>query len=440
MKRVLILAYDFPPYVSVGGLRPYAWYKYLHHYGIYPIVVTRQWENNYQNHLDYIAPSKSTENIVEESEYGTIIRTPYQPNLANRIMLKYGTTKYQLIRKAISGFYEFAQWMYAIGPKVQLYFAARDYLKSNQVDVIIATGDPFILFKYASKLSKQFQLPWYADYRDPWVQDKSREKNKLFQQWDSYWERKCLRHVKGIITVSSFVQKQIASLVKGKTYHIVPNGYDPENIDQVKHIQQNETCMSIAFVGTVYDWHPLESFLRVCNQLIQDKAIELRINFYGTSAELEIKKLIANQFPQLKAWVTIEKRMPNLQLLQKLAHNNLFLLFNDYSILGTKIFDYVALKRKVLLCYQEDEEAMQLKRQYFLIREFDSESQQLQADLLEETQGGYVVKNSNELAEVLRDLYHEFKTTRNIHCASINTEKYSRAEQLKKIVKLIEVA
>jgi len=28
-KKVLILAYDFPPYVSVGGMRPYNWYRYL---------------------------------------------------------------------------------------------------------------------------------------------------------------------------------------------------------------------------------------------------------------------------------------------------------------------------------------------------------------------------------------------------------------------------
>ena len=36
MKKVLIFAYDFPPYVSVGGLRPYSWYKYLKEYGIEP--------------------------------------------------------------------------------------------------------------------------------------------------------------------------------------------------------------------------------------------------------------------------------------------------------------------------------------------------------------------------------------------------------------------
>ena len=84
MKKVLILAYDFPPYVSVGGLRPYSWYKYFKEFGLYPIVVTRQWSNKYGNHLDYIAPSETNETIIEETEYGKIIRTPYKPNLSNR--------------------------------------------------------------------------------------------------------------------------------------------------------------------------------------------------------------------------------------------------------------------------------------------------------------------------------------------------------------------
>ena len=60
-KRVLILAYDFPPYVSVGGLRPYAWYKYLRECGVYPVVITRQWANRYGNALDYIAAGESDE-------------------------------------------------------------------------------------------------------------------------------------------------------------------------------------------------------------------------------------------------------------------------------------------------------------------------------------------------------------------------------------------
>src|SRR5687768_6778857 len=90
VKKVLILAYAFPPYVSAGSLRPHSWYKYLHESGIYPIVVTRQWDNRYRNHLDYVAPGQVPHAVVEESDRGTVIRTPYAPNLSNRLLLKYG--------------------------------------------------------------------------------------------------------------------------------------------------------------------------------------------------------------------------------------------------------------------------------------------------------------------------------------------------------------
>ncbi len=169
MKTLLILAYDFPPYVSVGGLRPYSWYEYLHEFDIYPVVVTRQWGNKHGNHLDYVEKSDLPYTITETSETGTIIRTPYSPNMANKLLLRYGDNRFKLLRKMITGWFEMAQWFFNVGPKAGLYHGAKRYLKRNKVDAIIATGDPFVLFRYASKLSKEFHIPWIADYRDPWT-------------------------------------------------------------------------------------------------------------------------------------------------------------------------------------------------------------------------------------------------------------------------------
>ena len=103
MKKILILAYDFPPYVSVGGLRPYSWYKFLNGFDIEPIVITRQWANEFGNHLDYVSKSKIQTTTYEKTELGTIIRTPYRPNFANRLLIKYGDYKFVFIRKAITG-------------------------------------------------------------------------------------------------------------------------------------------------------------------------------------------------------------------------------------------------------------------------------------------------------------------------------------------------
>ena len=131
MKKVLILAYDFPPYVSVGGLRPYSWYKYFNEFDIYPVVVTRQWGNKYGNHLDYIDQGHSENAIIEESEKGTIIRTPYKPNIANKIMLKYGDSGFRIFRRIMTAYYEFAQYIFFVGPKRKIYFEAKKYLKNN---------------------------------------------------------------------------------------------------------------------------------------------------------------------------------------------------------------------------------------------------------------------------------------------------------------------
>src|ERR1700752_4271608 len=216
MKKVLILAYDFPPYVSVGGLRPYCWFKYLKEFGIHPIVVTRQWENKHGNHLDYISAGSSNESIIEESQYGTVVSAPYHPNLANKIMLKYGNTKFKLLRKIISAYYEFTQFIFPVGPKASIYFAANEYLKKNSVDAIIATGDPFVLFKYASQLGRKYNVPWIADYRDPWSQNLNIQKNVFLKQWHSFFEKKYLSSVYAITTVSNFLESKRSTIVKNK--------------------------------------------------------------------------------------------------------------------------------------------------------------------------------------------------------------------------------
>ncbi|WP_020528441.1 glycosyltransferase [Flexithrix dorotheae] len=437
MKRVLILAYDFPPYVSVGGLRPYAWYRYLKEYGIYPIVVTRQWGNKYGNHLDYIAPGDSSEVIEENSEYGTILKTPYKPNLGNRIMLKYGESKFKLLRKLISAFFEFSQWIWMIGPKVQLYFAAKKYLNSNNVEAIIATGDPFILFRYASILSKKYKIPWIADYRDPWIQDKSRKKNFLLHNWEAFWEKKCTTNLNSIITVSSFVEKQISSLLKEKKFHILPNGFDPDNIENIRNISQETDILNIGFVGTIYDWHPLESFLMVCNDFSKNEKARININFYGVSNEEKINNILEAKYPYLKTLVSISPRLPNQLLKEKLASNSILILFNDYSILGTKIFDYLALKRLILLCYENDPKAMELKKKYFLIKEFNSESKHLQKDVIDSTNSGIIINDESHLYEYLKNLYMEFQENGFISCNSVGIEKFSRKFQVKELSAII---
>lgn len=431
-KKVLILAYDFPPYVSVGALRPSAWLKYFPENGIYPIVVTRQWSNLYKNHLDYIAPSESLETKIESSSEFTVIRSPYLPNIANRLLLRYGNTRFKLFRKCISAYYEIMQYFFVVGPKKQIYRAAKQYLKNNPVDVIIATGEPFVLFKYAANLSKKFQIPWVADYRDPWSQDKDRDVFPGATTINKFVEKLCLKSASAICTVSPFFQEQIESLIKNKPFWIIPNGYDSEIPLLSSENKQNGKIFSIALAGTISDWHPVASFLSVLSKTLKIDTIDaIDLHLYGINKTESIERLLVEQFPDLRNRLTIHARLQNIELARQLSSHNCLLLFNNYTNIGTKIYDYLALRRKIMFCYTNDFEAEQLRQQYFNIESTAKSNDHLQADLIQKTNSGVLVRDAQHLEEVLLDLYAEFKQNGYIQCDSVGIEELSRQSQTK---------
>lgn len=438
MKKVLILAYDFPPYVSVGGLRPYNWYKYLPDFEVYPVVVTRQWSNKLGSALDYISASDSMETIVESSEKGTIVKAAYHPNWSNRLLLKYGESRFRLLRKGMTAFYEIAQFVLPVGPKRGVYRAARTYLKSNSVDVIIATGEPFVLFSYAAQLSKEFGIPWVADYRDPWSQNKGHQHNAILTAYYTAMEKRIVGSASQLLTVSELLQLKIGSLNPSVPIQIIQNGYDPEVIDAMAQIPQGKDVLQFAFVGTIYKWHPWKSVLKRYAEFIQKQPeARVKFNFYGINRVDELETFIETECPQIRSYIQIHPRIPNAVLLQQLAVNNVMILFNYYSFMGTKIFDYLGIRRRIVLCYGNDLEALALKQKYYDIEEVEGMSQQLQTDLIQETNAGIVVQEASQLVGVFEDLWNEFQQEKAIRCDSFHVEKYSRKLQVEKLATIL---
>lgn len=436
MKRVIILAYDFPPYVSVGGLRPNAWFKYLKQFDIYPIVITRQWQNKFGNELDYISAGISDDNIHEKFEHGEIIRTPYKPSLSNKLLLRYGQTRFKVPRKIISGVHEILQFIIPIGPKKNIYIAANKYLEGNKADAIIATGEPFVLFHYANKLSNAYSIPWIGDYRDPWSQNISRQ-NIPLKIWNTFLETRVLRKVHAVLTVSQFVADKIALNYK-KTIHIIPNGYDPKTIQEISKIEQNCETLTISYAGTIYNWHPIDALFKAFDEWLEiNQDHKINLDFYGVNNQVNIEKKLSEHLRIMKH-TTFHKKLPNKELLNKLIKTNVLLLFNDYSIMGTKIYDYLGLKRKILFCFTNDLEASKIKEKHYNIDEKDSPNEKMQSYLIQQTNSGVIVKDTKELKEVLTNLVQEFKLMKKIETRSKNTNQFSRKLRAKELSILIK--
>lgn len=428
--KVLILAYDFPPYVSVGGLRPYNWYKYFRESGVEPIVITRQWSNKHGSGLDYVTPSEFDYVVQENTEYGTIIRTPYRPNLSNRLLLKYGPKKLTVLRKSITAFFEIFQFFLPIGSKYGLYKAAKQYVVDNKVDVIIATGDPFVLFHYASRLSKQFDIPWVADYRDPWSSGLNSVNNSLRNTWNRFQEKRSVSSSAMITTVDELFKFKISEIFPNKKIEIIANGYDPEPFDEAKKIQQNSVELRIAFVGTIYKWHPIRIFLEEFKNFVnKSKPPKIKLVFYGINIESQIQEWIKENQLNIEQFVEIFHRLDNDQLIKKMANDNVMLLFNYYSFTGTKIYDYLAIDRKILFCFSNDPDSTLLKEQFYYKDDFPE--LRPQEKLIMERNAGIIVEQRTDLVKKLEELYSEFRDKGFIETNSILTGFYSRKNQTK---------
>lgn len=437
--KAMILAYDFPPFVSVGGLRPYSWFKYLGAFGVEPVVITRQWANHYGDERDYISASATAEVEIEESALGTIVRTPYTPNLSNRLLLSSGPTRGRLIRRLITAWYEVGQYYATIGPKVELYLAARRYLSEHKIDAIVATGEPFVLFNYAARLSAEFGIPWVADYRDPWSQDRRRIGKRISRAWEADLERRVTASASAITTVSELVRDHLVQLHSGKASAVIPNGYDPEAMAAASSSEQGHDQLTIAFTGSTYGWHPVESVFAVFDDFIRTTSSDaLALHLIGVGGSSSVEALLQAKFTNLARTVRFTGRLPNDRMAAEVAKANAFLMFNNYAYSGTKVFDYMALKRRILLCYSDDPGAQRLKRQYYNLDLAPGTDERVLERMVEETNSGVIVKDAPHLLRVLTALHREFRETGTVSCEPVGTEKYSRKAQAERLAEVLK--
>jgi glycosyltransferase involved in cell wall biosynthesis len=271
-------------------------------------------------------------------------------------MLRYGDKKFILIRRLISFYYEVFQFIFRVGPKKNLFLEADKYLKNNKVDFILATGEPFVLFHYANKLSEKYNIPWIGDYRDPWSLNTENLVSPLLKLWFDFQEKSLLKKMNLIITVSDYMAKKIDYYNSNEVpIEIIPNGYDSDSIEWIKSIAQNGDRLTLSFAGIIYPYHPYHDFLKTLEDFsLANSNFQFNLNFYGVNIENDLKLLINKEFPRMKESTKFFPKLPNQKLLVELARSNVLILFNDYSFLGTKIYDYLGVNRLILLCFTNE--------------------------------------------------------------------------------------
>ncbi len=424
MKKVLILAYDFPPWHSAGAQRPFSWMRYLPEHDWHPVVVTRHWDEGIREPVDTLRSSSDQDIRVQEESTHTLIRVPYRASFRDRLLLRYGSNRFVLLRKLLSFLMAYARFYLPwCDPARPILKQADLYLSGAGADLIIATGEPFILFKYAFLLHKKHKIPFVLDYRDGWTTGRSldlyQKKQKTITRFIfRSMERHFLKHAAMVISPSPDYIRHLSSLGKFPS-EIIYNGYFPEYLNS-NSCAENNSIFTIIYSGIIYPFQPLDQFLKGLSKAIYGSSeLKIKLKFIGTEINSEKLNSIQKNIDKNRIIIELSPRMNSKDYSEALMRADLLLLLTSEGSewLNAKLFDYLAARRMILL-FTGDKGLME--------------------KIILETGSGVVCHTEEELTRFLPDAYSEFLANGKVAGTASPPETFSRKNQAARLAKILD--
>jgi hypothetical protein len=422
MKKVLVISYYWPPCGGAGVQRWLKFVKYLRDFGWEPIVYTPE------NPEMPVADNSLLKDIPEDI---TVIKTRiWEPYDIYKAFI--GKKKTQQIHAAFLSetkkpklTEKIAVWVrgnffipdarkFWIKPSAKFLIT---YLKSNKIDAVVSTGPPHSMHLIALKLKKEMDIPWLADFRDPWTNiDFYNDLHLTFfaDKKHHRLERSILKNADALTVISKSMAEDMKKLFD-RQYEVITNGYDVEaNTSNVVL----DTKFSIAHIGSLVKTRNPEVLWATLDSLIKNEA-EYFTDVKKFTDNLEIKLVGKVDYSvkeslkkyDLERYVTYIDYLPHdeVAIVQQQSQVLLLLLNNTPNakmILTGKFFEYLAAKRPILCIGPTDGDA---------------------AEILHSTNSGFVsgFEDLNTLKSNLIGYYKEFCSGR-LSVQSSGTEAFSR--------------
>jgi len=417
MKKVLIVTYYWFPSGGAGVQRWLKFTKYLRDFGWEPIIYTPE-------NPEFPSIDKSFEKDLPEGL--TVIKTPiWEPYNVYRKLTSKG--KNEPINAAFISENKKQGWKEKLSIWIRGNFLIPDprrfwikpsvkyltgYLKENPVDAIITTGPPHSMHLIGLGVKKNLpDLPWIADFRDPWTNiDFYKELNLtwLADKIHRCLEKKVVRHADSMVTVSEGWMKEFEQM-KPKRIQVISNGYDESDVKQIA-VQLDEK-FSISHIGTLNAARNPQTVWKVLSKICANNP--------GFKEDLQIQLVGKVDFSVLES-IREYKLQENLNKIDYLSHSEaiakqqssqiLLLLINQSpnanGILTGKFYEYLASKRPILAIGPTDGDA---------------------ARVLNDTGAGTMVGFSDEVAteKAILDYYARYKSN-TLVVQTESVEKFSR--------------
>ena len=417
MKKVLIITYYWPPTGGAGVQRWLKFSKYFRQFGWEPVIYTPSnpdFPINDETLLKDI-PNDLTvlkTQITEPYDIYRKIMRKKKTETVNQGFLSEGKEN-TLMQSAMiwvrGNFFIPDARKFWIKPSIS-YLS--DYIIKNKIDAIISTGPPHSMHLIAMGLKQKFNLPWIADFRDPWTQIDFYSQLKLSSYADNKHkklEHQVLTQADKVVTISPSCGKDLEKL-GGRKVDVITNGFD---MDDFKFDSDLKLLDGFLFhhIGALNKDRNPYTLWKVLGELCKERSDfkkDLIIKFTGKTDAIAFESLKQNDILD-NAQKT--DYLPHSEVVKLMVRSPVLLLAlnntpNNAGVLSGKLFEYLAAKRPIFGIGLPVADA---------------------AAILKSTQAGTMVHfdDYEGTKKAVLDLYQKYKSNQ-LSISSSSIDKYSR--------------
>jgi len=372
-KRVLFVAYLFPPVGGVGVHRAAKFVKYLPEFG---------WDCSVLTALNPSAPLFD-ESMLKNIPADTIIRRArtYEPGYAMKSMVSASQTAHSqpsLKSRILSGVKSTLRGVsnFVLQPDPQILWrpqAMREGLKLLREiphDAIIATGPPFSSFLVGAALAKKTGVPLMLDYRDEWSISNAYWENKKqgrVANWlQTRMQHRALLAARTLLATTPSSAEEVAHVARAagssapSTY--IYNGFDPDDFaasDSAPLVKKDygrgTSLYRMSFIGTLWNLNSIAPLVdAICQLASTDSQLVSHLELVCAgrkTADQEAQLDRLNGLPCHVVRLPFVEHSEAVQLMR--ASDSLLMLNTDLPetkrIINAKTFEYMAAKRPVFV-------------------------------------------------------------------------------------------
>ncbi|MGA9800312.1 MAG: glycosyltransferase [Terriglobales bacterium] len=349
LRRVLLIAFAYPPVQIVGSVRPAALAKYLPRFGWEALVLTPRLQ----------AARRPSDSIVE-TDYRDVLedwKARLHLDRKRGVHEKFGLPEAKkpgavpIHTRALDLAKYFLSYPdHTKGWTPFALAAVREIHRQNlDIAAIVTTSPPISSHLIGREAKNILGCPWIADLRDLWTQNLGERNSNLLQIG---LEKRTLRQADALVTVSDPWASRLERRYPEKKIWSITNGFDPDDFDSPAPPLTRE--FSITYTGELYAGQRDPTILfEVLRDLLKDGIIsagDLRVRFYGR-IEPWLPALI-DKF-ELNHVVTLNGPTPRPDSVAHQRESQILLLLpwsnpKETGHHSAKLFEYLAAGRPIL--------------------------------------------------------------------------------------------